>query len=63
MSPDQVESLFNTLLNSLNIKLAKPVTVIFDDPCDTEINKAIWDAGKEFGNGAEELTRVANLMQ
>ena len=63
MSPDQVESLFNTLLNSLNIKLAKPVTVIFDDPCDTEINKAIWDAWKEFGNGAEELTRVANLMQ
>ena len=63
MSPEQVESHLNALLNLLDIKLARPGTVSIYDSCNTEINKVIWDAWKEHGNGVEELTRIATLMQ
>ena len=63
LSPEQVESHLNALLNLLDIKLARPGTVSIYDTCNTEINKVIWDAWKAHGNGVEELTRLVLVMQ
>jgi hypothetical protein len=62
MSPEQVEYHMTALLNALDIKLAKPIAVPFDDPCDTKLNKRIWDTWKEYGDGAEELSYLVALM-